>query len=660
MNKLKIFSVVFLFYINESLCFSQTVSRRSSFVATTTFSNNLPAIYFTWDTIYGATANDNLFIEKKTITSTTWIPFDTISAVLKSYTDTNIVAGVLYEYKFYVPGISGGMPINSICTGIEMPPVENRGKLLLLIDTSFVDSLQSEINRLQKDITGDGWRVVTRFINSSSSVINTKNIIVNEYLLDSTNLKSVLLLGHIPVPYSGNMAPDGHVDHYGAWPADVYYADINGTWTDNTINSTIATRSQNHNTPGDGKFDQNIIPTKAELVIGRVDLSNLPAFGLSDVQLMRRYLNKNHDYRVKNIVVNQRGLIDDNFGSLAQTGWRGFSALFGKNNVHELDYFTTLQTQSYIWSYGCGPGTYSSASGIGNTNDFVTKSCNTIFSALYGSYFGDWDVSDNFLRASLASSGLTLATMWGGDPIWSIQHMGMGYTIGEITRLNQNISNGWYNVLPSGSAKSVYISLMGDPSLRLHVISPPDSLTASLLVNSTVKVSWKLSNDTVLGYHIYRLDTITGYYQRINTSIVISNSYVDSSPINGNNYYMVRAINLEDRSSGSYYNLSQGIFDTIFVINTTGIVQDKKSNISINIYPNPMHDKCSVEILTYGLSEKIEVDIFDASGKQVYSSQLNNGQCDYILSLESLSPGIYMAKFSTIASTELKIISIIR
>jgi hypothetical protein len=88
----------------------------------------------------------------------------------------------------------------------------------------------------------------------------------------------VFLLGRIRVPYSGDIYPDGHPDHEGAWPADVYYADMNGAWTDNAVNVTVANDERHRNVPEDGKFDQSVLPTDVELQIGRVDFANMPAF----------------------------------------------------------------------------------------------------------------------------------------------------------------------------------------------------------------------------------------------------------------------------------------------------------------------------------------------------------------------------------------------
>ena len=105
-----------------------------------------------------------------------------------------------------------------------------------------------------------------------------KTAIVNWYNLDPIYAEAVFLFGHIPVPYSGNIGPDGHSNHIGAWPADVFYADVDGSWTDVSVNNVSASQERNHNVPGDGKFDQSVIASDLELMIGRVDFHNMPTF----------------------------------------------------------------------------------------------------------------------------------------------------------------------------------------------------------------------------------------------------------------------------------------------------------------------------------------------------------------------------------------------
>ena len=105
----------------------------------------------------------------------------------------------------------------------------------------------------------------------------------------------MFLLGHIAVPYSGDYTDDGHDTHQGAQPADLYYVDVDGPWTDSTANTgtPAPTWAWNVNTysPPDGKFDQNEIPIvginpgvrKVELQIGRVDFSRFVNWGVARV-----------------------------------------------------------------------------------------------------------------------------------------------------------------------------------------------------------------------------------------------------------------------------------------------------------------------------------------------------------------------------------------
>jgi hypothetical protein len=147
---------------------------------------------------------------------------------------------------------------------------------------------------------------------------------------DNPSIEAVFLFGHIPVPYSGDICPDGHEPgHKGAWPADVYYGDVDGVWTDSEVSVTGASSTRNHNVPGDGKFDQSEIPSAVELAVGRVDVSGYRTlFSPSEQEYARRYLNKNHAFRHGRVETRRVGLIDDNFFSpcgMTVSAWRNFS-----------------------------------------------------------------------------------------------------------------------------------------------------------------------------------------------------------------------------------------------------------------------------------------------------------------------------------------------
>ncbi|MGB3970142.1 MAG: hypothetical protein WBO45_25625, partial [Planctomycetota bacterium] len=419
------------------------------------------------------------------------------------------------------------------------------------------------LDRLVSDLVGDGWRVLRHDVAAGASVPAVKASIAADVAAFPGQVTTVFVLGHVPVPYSGNLNPDGHPDHQGAWPADVFYGELNGAWTDVTINNTVASRPANWNVPGDGKYDQTAIPSDIDLAVGRVDLANLPAFGLPEATLLANYLDKDHDYRHKVFAVDQRAVVDDNFGyfsgeAFAASGWRNFSVLVGSANVVAADYFTTLNTGSgngWAWSYGCGGGSYTSAGGIGNTTNFVTSTNRGVFTMLFGSYFGDWDSTDNFLRAPLAS-GWTLTNAWAGRPHWSFHLMGIGDPIGACARHSQNdTSAGGYG------QRWVHVALMGDPTLRQHVIAPPANVAAADLWPAA-NVTWTASSDPVAGYHVYRSVSSSGPFTRLTAAPVAGTAFTDPAALGGTSTYMVRATRLESTTSGSYWNLSQGAFAT--------------------------------------------------------------------------------------------------
>jgi hypothetical protein len=298
--------------------------------------------------------------------------------------------------------------------------------------------------------------------------------------------------------------------------------------------------------------------------VGRVDLANLHAFSPSEGELLRQYLNKDHNFRHKFVTAERRGLIDDHFGTFngeafAVCGWRNFAPFFGLTNaVAGSDWFPTLSAQSYLWGYGCGSGTPTSASGVGSTSDFAANDPRVVFTMFFGSWFGDWDSQDNFLRAPLATPSYTLTCAWAGRPYWEFHHMALGETIGFSMRVTQNnYSTYSANIEMTG----VHIALMGDPTLRLHPLAPPSALTVSTNVSGGVVLNWSPSPDPVAGYYVYRAATAAGPFTRLTIGLLSATSYTNS--LVNSNIYMVRAVNLEVSASGSYSNASQGVFQSL-------------------------------------------------------------------------------------------------
>lgn len=515
---------------------------------------------------------------------TTWVKQADLTTTQTTYTDSTAQPGIEYEYwmERNLSGLTPNVAMGYLCAGVKVPEVHARGKLLLVVDDTMVVPLAPEISQLQLDLSSDGWTVQQITAPRTGTAISTKALITTAYTADPGNVKALYLLGHVPVPYSGNQAPDGHGDHVGAWPADGYYGDMNGTWTDTSVNNTTASRSQNDNIPGDGKFDQVSFPSLVELQVGRVDLWNMnrsPSTGVTETARLRRYLRRAHDYRHKlgaYTAIPRRTLIRDGFGHaftsepFAITAWAGAFSGVGQTPIDEApsgQWFSPTYAggQDYLWGHGCGGGSYESASSLGTTADFGHKASRVVFTSVFGSYHGDWD-SDNALMRSVIAGNATgdslgLTCFWAGRPNWFPHHPGMGETMGYMTRLSMNGGlTGGGSYQPGGSSyQGVHIGLMGDPALRLHAVEPPRRLAGSSS-SGLINLSWSASTESGLqGYHVYRANTPAGPFTKLTLTAQGGTSYTDATVAVGNTYtYLVRTLKLESVPGGSYYNLSVG------------------------------------------------------------------------------------------------------
>ncbi len=599
-------------------------------------------VRFTWNDQWATTIN----IFRREVNTTGWgTNVATIAAFIGTYDDT-ITAGKRYEYYFRTNrSIQPTVSHTYLAVGTAANPIHCQGKVLLLVDSTMATPLAAEISRLRLDLICDGWMVSQVNSNPLANVTSVRDTVIVFYYSSPSLHHAVFILGHVPVPYAGEINPDGHSEHLGAWPADVYYADVDNSWTDVTVNLTVANRVENRNIPGDGKFDQYIIPGVPKIALGRADFNNMPAFQLSDTLLLQQYLNKDHNYRTKAFTATPRMLVDDNLGyfsaeAFAQNGWRNGSALFGRNNVVNADFIVDAKTNSYLWAYGCGGGSYTSAVGIGNTSNMIADSMKSVFTMMFGSYFGDWDSQDNLLRAPLAAKGYALTNCWAGRPNWFFHTMGMGIPI------SQSIIQSQYNMdyLPLGYGGAfTHSCFMGDPTLTLNPVLQPTVL--SLIENTTngdVDLTWAASADGgILGYYVYRAPALMDSFVCITPQYINALTYTDTQAQQGNNVYMVRPVKLQTTVTGSYYNVGRGVLDSITVVTIPDGVQE---NIAAHftVYPNPSNGLYTIK--TNGAKGTYNLELYNTLGEVVWKQMLTAPVTT--IDIATQSSGVFYLKIS--------------
>lgn len=586
----------------------------------------------------------NFNISRKLKNSTSyWATLASIEdTTIKSWRDTTIEIGKEYEYKL-IQNKTENTAFAYFVTGKDVPLKEFRGSLLLLIDSTIYENLSSEITQLVEDIIGDGWRVHLRCVPRAEKFDKAKvNIVANiikETIAADSNLRTLFLLGRVPVPYSGNNAIDGHTpQHVGAWPCDGYYQSLytKGVntmfgWSDNSVDSKVATDARNWNEIGDGKFDNSVFPYDLKLECGRVDMYNLPAFQLSEEVLLRRYLQQNHKYRNNLVSYKRQAVVNDAFGIypnevFAPNGWMMFGATVGIERIDTTSMASVLRTNNYLFAYGSGGGSYTSCSKVANTADIVKKGgYRTVFSFIFGSWFGDWDSENNLMRTLLAADPPALTCAWAARPYWFIHHLATDENIGYSARITQNNSaSGIYTSNSVYGHRGTHIALLGDPTLRVYTVPPVENLSATLCGNVDepatleVKLQWDKKDDDILGYNVYRAKKIEDVFVRLNDTLIKECEFFDKKILLDSSIYQVRAVAKEKNFSATYFTQSTGKFVKIKTI--SNIENDKE--VTAYVFPNPIENHFSVFI--YGQqNNEITINLYDLSGRNY--GQIYNG-----------------------------------
>lgn len=521
---------------------TQTTREACLLLNITAKSDNVTTV--SWDALDNA---DTAFVSIRAVGTHDWIPYEAVHAKpwTIDFTDTSD-----FEVQVIQSQVSGSIQlVNSGYAQIHRTKSTAflaTKKVLLIVDAETLLATTTQLQRFIHDLRCEGWVVKMSTVAATSSVALVKGLIYDSYA-DSANgrLSHVILIGSIPYATSGGFNvkagipnPDYHPEHGGAWASDAYYADLytsNGIgaeyqWTDSTVNITdtaVAKRNENQNVPGDGKWDNSVIPTNADVCVGRITMADLPDFGTSttsrngEFELIKRYLDKNHRYRTHEIEPPRRALIDDVFGvfsyveqgirfteSFASSGWRSFAPIVGAGNIVSGDWIPdkqqrpSLDTFGVLLSYGCGPGGYEHCDFVANSKELATHTNLSVFTLLFGSYFGDVASTNNMLRSVLAQEGWTLTSGWSGRPHWQLHKLAAGLTIGECAQASANNGSDYlaafaydsitqaYAPYPLGN-RGIHIMLLGDPTLRVQGPYLSNDISITELGNNAITLTWE-------------------------------------------------------------------------------------------------------------------------------------------------------------------------
>jgi len=341
-----------------------------------------------------------------------------------------------------------------------------------------------------------------------------------------------------------------------------------------------------------------------ELFVGRVDFARLPAFGTGDTAmtpeagLLSGYLNKTHAYRHGTIKLAPRGVvysthaidIPDDFKLNPETvtiydnAIRNSSALYGTGagTIRIGDpYFQ--KTDDYLFGFLFGPGAVQAISvtkpnppGVGVEGDFMQHTTAQLvnseskigFYVLSGSYFADFQFNNDFMRASLATPSFGFAAVWTRGAEWEFQDMALGEPLGM--GMLKMFNRGFVSTRWNTSNGRVVESILGDPTLRAHVIASPTVTRQQNESGSTVTLNISPGSGAAgCTYYVYRAQGLlppangasAGFSLISGANSISGPTFQSIVPDGAQEYtFMVRAVKGVTTGAGAFNHLSQGTY----------------------------------------------------------------------------------------------------
>lgn len=545
------------------------------------------------------------------------------------FEDPTAVTGVRYEYKVVIYTTLGAAPYEKyVLAANQGAAIADRGTILLVIDETQLDTtrdaagttLAPALQKYKMDLIADGYRVMQivaprvdvprtfpaggedstpeQITAHSASWIGPVMALkqqIRSIWQSTPDLKTVLLLGHVPLPYSGMISPDstiGHEQSLGAWPADIFYSTLStpdSLWLDE---QTIGTIDAHINLPGDGKFDQDYLTQLglgteyenavfSDVAVGRVDFAMLANFlGVNltagakatpaETELLARYLEKVHEYKTGQWNVKRQALFEEafpfgeyydtnrltpnvgldqvKFGTVSpfEPSLVNYDAPYPSNVPPPTTY--DLNNDSWLWMY-TGAGGFPLRSTLqynpnrqlrsdqyvngaySSASDFTKNNQFGTHKSVFNFIYGSY-VGDWDYRDSLLRTVIAEPQGYGLVSMWGARPVWQQHHMGLGEPLSVSAVKSWNNF----GAKNAYGYDPNSGSTRQSVLGDPTLRQDSLAPATDVRVDlWNASGNRV-AWNASSDAGVIGYYVFRASAIDGSYSLLNSTPVSGTSF----------------------------------------------------------------------------------------------------------------------------
>ena len=397
-------------------------------------------------------------------------------------------------------GFFSGLAFSGNSAG-RTPP--DQGRVCILVHSSVYPEISSSLDQYQTDLEYQGFSSVL-YQYTSGTAAEVRSFLASLYA-EPESLKGAVLVGAIPYV----LFDDG-----GVFPTDLFFEDLNGTWTD---------------TDGDGRYETHEGDRFLEIWVSRLKVDTLPMYG-SESSILNAYFSKNHRYRVGQLVADQKaliyldGLLDAAVHPNMTPYKQALEKIYGVGNVtvfknKTASYFKkTLMTKPYelVLSASDGSPTYLTlyscsffgcSSGTVTNNDFASINPQWLFYIMAAPGACNYTANNYLCGASAfnpADSGLLIggsAKKGGsasGSEIYYLDQSLLEGPLGEAFKVwfNNLLANPKYAYQPIQNYYGVVF--LGDWTLQLKMSwldYDNDALTnADEFLNGTDPFKWDSDN----------------------------------------------------------------------------------------------------------------------------------------------------------------------
>ena len=172
------------------------------------------------------------------------------------------------------------------------------GRICLVVHESVFSAIDSKLVRYESDLVAMGYSVETN-VYSSGPAEELRSYLLELYE-EPESLVGAVLIGDIPYVIYEMMADYGMGTQYDDFPSDIFFMDLDGTWSDDLNDGQVRA--------GNGKYDTRSGNLDLEIWTCRMKTDNLPSLGL-ETDILNDYFDKNHRYRTGELQPERKALV---------------------------------------------------------------------------------------------------------------------------------------------------------------------------------------------------------------------------------------------------------------------------------------------------------------------------------------------------------------